>query len=165
MARLWLSPADMALTLSIILTGLERLVVVPSPSCPLLFMPIAQRVPSFLSMRTWKSPALTSRNFPAVCAWREGMASSAISREMSCLFIISVVLSFQESWKKGKSGRAYKPGYVVAWATDCHLSRTAVAHSLELPTLRHGTGRPRVAGILGIATRGLHGRRSRLRRR
>ena len=42
------------------LTGLERLIVVPSPSCPLLFRPVVQTLPSAFKNTLKLSPCDTS---------------------------------------------------------------------------------------------------------
>src|SRR5438309_1530225 len=57
-ARLWDSPAATAVTPLRVLTctGVERLVLVPSPNCPHVLSPQAQTVASFLSARLWEAP-------------------------------------------------------------------------------------------------------------
>ena len=50
-------------------TGLERLVVVPSPSCPFPLAPQAHRVPSVLTAAVWSAPAATEAQLVAVPTW------------------------------------------------------------------------------------------------
>ena len=64
-------------------TGLDRLVVVPSPSCPESLPPQAHRVPSVLTATVWSSPAATEAQLVAVPTWT-GLEWSVVVPSPSC---------------------------------------------------------------------------------
>src|SRR5262249_3861108 len=55
-------------------TGLERLAVVPSPSCPDSLLPQAQRVPSVLTATVWPLPLATATQTVLVAPTSVGAA-------------------------------------------------------------------------------------------
>src|SRR5579885_1593940 len=71
-ARLCATPAASAVTPTmppLTWTGVERLVVVPSPSCPSSLAPQAQTVPSFFRARPWPVPATIAATSVRPLTW------------------------------------------------------------------------------------------------
>ncbi len=84
-ARVWLAPAATLrqAVLVPIWVGVVRLVLVPSPSWPVVFEPQAQRVPSVRRATLWSPPAAKVSQLVSVPIWM-GVRRSVVVPSPSC---------------------------------------------------------------------------------